>query len=83
MKGISSDKFDTIDKRIRKAYEQIRECAMWSKRGGIVLDFTGNSLSLERIRKYVAKSAGVRAHGVVDIIVKKGNEYIVLRTQKE
>ena len=83
LKSVSSNKYDTIDKRIRKACEQIRENAVWKKRGGVILDFTGNRLSMEKIRSYVITSSEVRAHGVIDIIIKKGNEYIVLRTQKE
>ncbi len=83
LKEISSDKYDTIDKRIRKACGQVRENAIWKKCGGIILDFSGSRLPMEKIRGYVIQSAGIRVHGAIDVIIKKGNTYIVLRIQKE
>ena len=83
LKGIVSDKYGTIDKRIKKACEQIQEKLMWGKRGGIMLDFTGSALPLERIRKYVIKSAEVRMRGMTDVIIKKSAEYVILRIKRE
>ena len=83
LKGIASDKFRTIDKRIKKACEQIRENMMWDKRGGIMLDFTGNALPMERIKKYVIKSAETRMRGMTDVIIRKGAEYVILRIKRE
>ena len=56
---------------------------MWDKRGGIMLDFTGNALPMERIKKYVIKSAETRMRGMTDVIIRKGAEYVILRIKRE
>ncbi len=76
-KGILSNKFGTIDLRIRKAYGQIME-----KRGGIILDFSASRMKMEKIVNYVIKSLKERAHGETDIIIKQGSTYRVLRAKK-
>lgn len=83
LKGFSSDKYGTIDKTIQKACKQICGNTSWKKSGGIILDFTGNRLPMERIKKYVCKSIEGRALGIMDVIIKKGAEYMLLRIKKE
>lgn len=84
LKDISSDKYRTIDRRIQKACEQIRDNLIHGKRGGIMLDFTESRLAMERIVKYAIQSAEMRAtRGTTDIIIKKSAEYIVLRIKRE
>ncbi len=84
LKDISSDKYRTIDRRIQKACEQIRENLIQGKRGGIMLDFTESRLAMETIKKYVIQSAEMRAtRGTTDVIIKKGMEYSVLRIKRE
>ena len=76
-KGVVSNNFDTINKRIRKAYMQIS-----GSNGGIVLDFTGGKLTLEQAIKLTLQSASRRSRGFADIIVKKDNSYKVFRVKK-
>ena len=77
-KTVASDKFTTIDCRIRKAYAQISD-----NRGGIVLDFTDSSLTFDEAVKMVKKSATRRMKGGGEIIVKKGGSFKVLKITKE
>ena len=84
LKDISSDKYRTVDRRIQKACEQIRENLIQGKRGGIVLDFTESKLAMESIKEYVVKSAAMRTtRGTTDMIIKKGAQYAVLRIKRE
>ena len=84
LKDISSDKYRTIDRRIQKACEQIRENLIQGKRGGIMLDFTESKLAMESIKQYVIQSAGTRTtRGTTDMIIKKGAQYAVLRIKRE
>ena len=69
-KTISSDKFDTIDKHIRKAYAQIIQ-----NPGGIVVDVSGSSLSLEDASQSITKSAERRIKQKAVIIAKKENDF--------
>lgn len=68
LKTIESEKYGTIDKRIRKAYSQVRD-----NPGGIILDFSKSALSLEEAKELALKSAVNRAKGISDIIIKKAN----------
>ena len=77
-KTVASDKFTTIDSRIRKAYAQISD-----NRGGIVLDFTDSSLTLDEAVEMVKKSSARRMKGGGKIIVKKGERFKVFNIPKE
>ena len=76
-KGISSNKYDTVDKRIRKALGQILD-----RRGGMILDFSASGLKMEKILSYTIKSLKERVQGQTDIIIKQGSTYRVLRAKK-
>ena len=76
-KGISSNNFDTINKRIRKAYIQIS-----GDNGGIILDFSDSKLTLEQAIRLTLQSASRRSRGFADIIVKKKGSYTVFRIKK-
>ena len=76
-KGISSSNFNTINRRIRKAYTQIA-----GDNGGIILYFTDSKLTLEQATKSALESASRRSRGFADIIVKKKNVFKVFRAKK-
>ena len=78
LKTIESEKYGTIDKRIRKAYSQVRD-----NLGGIILDFSKSALSLEEAKELVLKSAVNRAKGISDIIIKKEEQFKVVRLEKK
>lgn len=84
LKDISSNQYGTIDKRIQKACKQLQEYPLQGQHGGIILDFTGNRLPMEKIKGYVIQSAKARMlHGTNNIIIKKGAEYIALQIKRE
>lgn len=76
-KGISSCNFNTINRRIRKAYIQIA-----GNNGGIILDFSDSNLTLEQATKIALQSALRRSRGFADIIVKKKNVFKIFRAKK-
>ncbi len=77
-KGINSSKFNTVDLRIRKAFSQIKE-----KKGGLILDFTNSDLTLEQAKRKVESCALKRYRGDVEIIIKKNQNYTVLKIIKK
>lgn len=78
LKTIESEKYGTIDKRIRKAYSQVR-----GNLGGIILDFSKSTLSLEKAEEHVLKSAVNRAKGISEIIIKKAEQFKIVRIEKK
>lgn len=76
-KGVSSSNFNTINRRVRKAYMQIA-----GDNGGIILDFTDSKLTMEQAIKIVLQSVERRSRGFADIIIKKKNVFKVFRAKK-
>lgn len=74
LKSLSSSTYNKTDKRIQKGSSQIDK-----NRGGIILDYTGSSLSLAEAEKFVRQSANHRIHKPTDIIIKKGDKVKILR----
>lgn len=78
MKRLSTNNQNTINGRIRKAFEQID-----SNRGGVIIDITNSKLTMEQAKHNITKSALRRVRGVTDVIIKKGQSYSIFRIKKE
>lgn len=74
LKTLSSSTYNKTDKRIQKANSQIDK-----NRGGIILDYSHSALSITEAEKLVRESAQHRISKPTDIIIKKGDAFIVLR----
>jgi hypothetical protein len=77
-KSFTTSSYGTIDKRLQHAIKQISK-----KPGGILIDVTNSPLSLESATHIVSKSLKTRAIKTIDVIVKKGDSFIVLKINKE
>ena len=77
-KNLSTKIFTTIDDQLRKANRQIHQ-----SKGGILLDFSSSNASFETIVNMVKKSADRRIKDSIPIIVRKKNDFIVLRQEKK
>lgn len=77
LKTTSSSVENTIEGLLRRGFAQIE-----SNSGGILLDFSKSSLSFEDGERLVARLSAKRAKREVYVILKKNNDFLVLRTNK-
>ena len=76
LKSPRSSKENTISQRIRHGLWQIEK-----NPGGIILNFTNSKLSFSEAVAIVDKYANKRADEPTVFIIKKGEEFCVLRTK--
>ena len=74
LKRLKSDKYGTIEKRVRHAIDQIE-----NNPGGIMLDFSDSPMSLEEANEMMNKIAKERLRFAADVIISKNGKYIVMR----
>ena len=77
LKNLETNKYGTIDKRIRHGFEQIEANA-----GGLLIDYTKSSLSLDEAVELSARSLETRVKAGTKAIIKKDNTFVVLEVKK-
>lgn len=77
LKSLESTKEQTIEKRIRHGIAQIKKDP-----GGIIVDFTRSGLDFDSALQIARRYGNKRAKQSIDIIVRKGDMYKVIRVKK-
>ena len=79
LKSLKTSNLNTIENRVRDGLHQIAR-----NPGGLVLDYTASNLSLNDAQKITAEKIYKRINGdgIVDVIIKKGDAFKVLRIRK-
>ncbi len=77
LKSLTTDNKNTIDNRIRHGVKQTLK-----NPGGLLLDYSESPLKLSKAIIETDTYAQKRAKATIDVIIKKGEKYRVIRVEK-
>lgn len=77
LKTLETNKYNTVDQQIRKAYHQIE-----SNKGGVFLDMSKSELSINETAEMATRSVRNRTDGeVLDVLIRKNDSFAIIRIE--